>query len=332
MYPLLALPASTISWTGWEQEHRIRGGRRPGEEQRRTAVGADGRKTGWVAPFTRNWINGRPNAEFCALKFHRLPDAHELHKAVQAPEDRFNSHPSLSLTPPHAVRLPANCGITPLIQTDHASGQFFVLASRRSFLYHSIRMNGSLPVKTSLPHEARFQGWVELLKTLADPIRLRVIRLLEQQGAAGLGVGELGHILKLPQSTVSRHLKTLIDAGMAAARRDGTSMYYRLSDDAQVNSMRRLRDLSKPYLDSDPLARTDSQRLSHVLRQRDDETLRFFGKAAPQWDQIRRQWFGDVFHLEAMLALLNPEWVPTVADLGTGTGAMLPLVAPHRHA
>ena len=54
---------------------------------------------------------------------------------------------------------------------------------------------------------------------------------------------------------------------------------------------------------------------------------KIFWQTAPKWDQIRQQWFGNTFHLEAMLALLNPAW--TVGDLGTGTGSMLALVAPH---
>ena len=55
-------------------------------------------------------------------------------------------------------------------------------------------------------------GQVELLMgwmgSLADPTRLRLLRLLEQHE---LGVAELCDILQLPQSTVSRHLKLLAD-------------------------------------------------------------------------------------------------------------------------
>ena len=166
-----------------------------------------------------------------------------------------------------------------------------------------------------------------MLRTLADPIRLRLVRLLEQQVHHGLSVGELADILKLPQSTVSRHLKTLLDSHLAAATREGTSMLYRLSESATQNSTKQLRLIARQYLDHDALAKADAQRLMHVLRQRQSESEKFFGKAAAQWDQIRREWFGATFHLEAMLALLNPEWV--MADLGTGTGAMLPLISPH---
>jgi ArsR family transcriptional regulator len=246
--------------------------------------------------------------------------------------------------------------------------------------YHSIRMNGSLPVQSPAqafgPRNGRHDAehLIELFRTLGDPIRLRMVRLLEsspQQGAhphsngnaasgiasasagkadiggsgpaggaglgggagGGLSVGELGKILKLPQSTVSRHLKILADAGLAEARREGTSMLYRLSDAIRANATGQLCQLARAHLDHDPLAKNDTHRLAAVLRKRDSVRPgwgggeSFFGKHAPQWDQLRAQWFGDTFHFEGLLALLNPDW--TVADIGAGTGAMLPVLAPH---
>ncbi|HUO07641.1 MAG TPA: metalloregulator ArsR/SmtB family transcription factor [Phycisphaerae bacterium] len=186
------------------------------------------------------------------------------------------------------------------------------------------------------PHGA--DQFIELLRTLADPIRLRMLRLLETQphnSTGGLSVGELGEILKLPQSTVSRHLKTLTEAHLADARREGTSMFYRLAENGGTNGngggvVKQLRTLARSQLENDPLAKTDTQRLAAVLRKREPSASTaesFFGKNAPHWDQLRAQWFGDTFHLEALLALLNPDW--TIADIGTGTGAMLPLLAPH---
>jgi ArsR family transcriptional regulator len=206
-------------------------------------------------------------------------------------------------------------------------------------------MNGSLPETPDLKPAARTprgsasqtastgRAWVELLRILADPIRLRILHLLETQAQTGLSVGELADILKLPQSTVSRHLKTLQEGagggggGFIEGRRDGTSMLYRLAAAAHESVLKRLRDMSREYIEHDPATRADEQRLAHVLRQRQDDTERFFGKTAPEWDQIRSVWFGETFHLEGLLALLNPAWV--VGDLGAGTGVLLPLIAPH---
>jgi DNA-binding transcriptional ArsR family regulator len=46
------------------------------------------------------------------------------------------------------------------------------------------------------------------LSTLSDTLRLRMLRVLEREE---LAVGEVAKIMQLPQSTVSRHLKTLAE-------------------------------------------------------------------------------------------------------------------------
>src|SRR5437763_15667878 len=61
------------------------------------------------------------------------------------------------------------------------------------------------------------------LTALADPTRSRLLLLLDRHE---LTVGELCSALQLPQSTVSRHLKTLSDEGWVSARAEGTSRRY----------------------------------------------------------------------------------------------------------
>ncbi|HTV49381.1 MAG TPA: metalloregulator ArsR/SmtB family transcription factor [Phycisphaerae bacterium] len=169
--------------------------------------------------------------------------------------------------------------------------------------------------------------WIELLRTLADPMRLRILRLLEQAAHPGLRVGELSEALKLPQSTVSRHIKTLLDAGLVDGHRDGTSMLYCLSEMAGRHETKQLRALTRESLVHDEQIQADAARLAQVLRRRHTGGHEFFDAKAPHWDALRKEWFGDTFHLEAMLAGLNPDW--TVGDLGAGTGAMFTLLAPH---
>ncbi len=187
-------------------------------------------------------------------------------------------------------------------------------------------MNGLLPDNSTGAKPAAAQ-WAELLRTLADPMRLRIIRLLEQAAQSGLRVGELAAALKSPQSTVSRHIKELADAGLTAAQREGTSSLYRLSDASARGSLKQLRALAGDYVKNDPQMQTDARRLARVLERRYDGPDGIFSQLAPDWDNIRRRWFGDTFQLEAMLAVLNPQWV--IGDLGAGTGAMLPLLCPH---
>lgn len=67
----------------------------------------------------------------------------------------------------------------------------------------------------------------QTIKALSDPIRLRIILLLQAEGE--LCVCDLMAVLKLPQSTVSRHLAYLKRSCWVDIRRDGVWMYYSLS-------------------------------------------------------------------------------------------------------
>jgi ArsR family transcriptional regulator len=64
-------------------------------------------------------------------------------------------------------------------------------------------------------------------KTLSDPTRLRILALL---AAGPLCVCDVMAVLQLPQSTVSRHLATLRDAGWVHGKRQGQWMVYELAD------------------------------------------------------------------------------------------------------
>ena len=66
------------------------------------------------------------------------------------------------------------------------------------------------------------------MSALADPTRCRMLLLLEKHE---LTVSELCAVLQMPQSSVSRHLKTLADDDWVASRRDGTSRFYSMPVD-----------------------------------------------------------------------------------------------------
>jgi ArsR family transcriptional regulator len=64
------------------------------------------------------------------------------------------------------------------------------------------------------------------MTALADTTRSRMLLVLERHE---LTVNELKSVLQLPQSTVSRHLKTLGDEGWVISRPEGTSRQYRMT-------------------------------------------------------------------------------------------------------
>ncbi|NTV49575.1 MAG: winged helix-turn-helix transcriptional regulator [Geobacteraceae bacterium] len=71
------------------------------------------------------------------------------------------------------------------------------------------------------------QHLAQTLKALSDPIRLRIVLLLQAEGE--LCVCDLMEVLGLPQSTVSRHLAYLKRSCWVDIRRDKVWMYYSLS-------------------------------------------------------------------------------------------------------
>mgnify|MGYP000633941343 CR=1 FL=1 len=67
----------------------------------------------------------------------------------------------------------------------------------------------------------------EISKTFSDPKRLMIINELRNGERQ---VSELAQALKLPQAVVSRQLALLRTRGVVTPRREGTSVYYSLTD------------------------------------------------------------------------------------------------------
>jgi ArsR family transcriptional regulator len=69
------------------------------------------------------------------------------------------------------------------------------------------------------------QTFLDLLTTLAEPTRLRIVNCLR---AAPLFVSDLQALLDVPQPTVSRHLRVLRDQGVVRDTPIGQFVLYRL--------------------------------------------------------------------------------------------------------
>ena len=72
-----------------------------------------------------------------------------------------------------------------------------------------------------------------IIKSLADPTRLRIMRLL---AAMELAVGELAQVLEQSQPRVSRHVGILCDAGLAERRREGSWVFLHTPTVAEDNA------------------------------------------------------------------------------------------------
>jgi ArsR family transcriptional regulator len=73
---------------------------------------------------------------------------------------------------------------------------------------------------------AKLERHAEQLAALGHPVRLGVLRIVVQAGADGIAAGQIQSHFDVPASTLSHHLKRLIDAGLLSSRGEGTFHYY----------------------------------------------------------------------------------------------------------
>src|SRR5215475_7236053 len=87
---------------------------------------------------------------------------------------------------------------------------------------HDAEPSSGAPLAVGLDPASRW----ELYRLLADPVRPRLLALASTEE---LGVGELAELLREGQPKISRHAAALRDAGLLAARRQGTWTLLRLA-------------------------------------------------------------------------------------------------------
>jgi ubiquinone/menaquinone biosynthesis C-methylase UbiE/biotin operon repressor len=153
------------------------------------------------------------------------------------------------------------------------------------------------------------------LRLAADPNRLRILLLLEQEE---LSVAELQEVLSKGQSQISMHLAQLKQAGLVEDRRMGKNSFYRLKAPAELMNL--LREAASEI----PESAQDRDALRLALRKRRDRMRRYFDELAGKFGRQYvpgRSWKGIA---EAMLKLMPPM---VIADLGAGEGTIAQLMA-----
>ncbi len=158
------------------------------------------------------------------------------------------------------------------------------------------------------------------LKALSDETRLRTLHLLSRYE---LSVGEVVQVLGMSQPRVSRHLKILAEAGLVRVRRDGLWAFYSAADQGDEAIFL---DRLEPWLGLDAGRTRDMEAAEAVMAARRSETRRFFNRVAPDWEAMRRELLGG-FDLTAAILAMLPAGSGPAADLGCGTGALLPRLA-----
>jgi ArsR family transcriptional regulator, arsenate/arsenite/antimonite-responsive transcriptional repressor len=85
---------------------------------------------------------------------------------------------------------------------------------------------------------SKLERHAEQLSALGHPMRLAILRFVVQGGENGAAAGEIQTHVDMPASTLSHHLKRLVDAGLLRSRSEGTFHYY----SAEYSALRALTD------------------------------------------------------------------------------------------
>ena len=153
------------------------------------------------------------------------------------------------------------------------------------------------------------------LKLLADPTRLRILRLLEREA---MSVADLQEVLGMGQSRISTQLSQLKTAGLVADERSGKHNIYKNQAPPDLMEVARHAAAELPETAADDAA------LGHLLAKRKDVARAYFDELAGRFgkDYVPgRSWKALA---EALLKVLNYR---VVADLGAGEGTLAQLLA-----
>ena len=164
---------------------------------------------------------------------------------------------------------------------------------------------------------------IEVLRALADPTRLRIVRLLT---GMELAVGELAQVLGQSQPRVSRHIRILVEAGLAERRREGSWVFLRSAPGAPLALL--LDDGEAGDAAFAAQAEADRLRLGQIRSAREARAADWFARHAAEWDTLRSLHSPDGPVEAALGALLQSQPLGRLLDVGTGTGRMAELLEP----
>ncbi len=112
--------------------------------------------------------------------------------------------------------------------------------------------------------EEAMKKFAKVMKALSDPGRIKIIKML---GHKVMCVCEMQSALGLAQSTVSKHLKILEEAGLIEFYKDGLWVNYRLSDGMDSPYASSMLGNLRHWLDDDPEMAELLKKLPEIRRE-----------------------------------------------------------------
>lgn len=107
--------------------------------------------------------------------------------------------------------------------------------------------------------------FIRVMKALSDPNRVRIVKILEKKE---LCVCELRNLVDLAQSTVSKHMRVLEEAGLVDYEKKGSWIIYRLSGGEESEYARVMLENMRGWLADEPQLQKMMARLPQIDRER----------------------------------------------------------------
>ncbi len=161
------------------------------------------------------------------------------------------------------------------------------------------------------------------LRAAAEPTRMRVLALTAY---GTFCVMELTEILGQSQPRLSRHLKQLCDCGLLNRVREGANVWFALPPPTQDDLAR---GLIARLPQDDPVLENDRRQARRVLAERARIASESFRSRGADWDEMRALGLPASDVEAALLELLHAAPLGRLLDIGTGTGRILEVLAPH---
>ena len=162
------------------------------------------------------------------------------------------------------------------------------------------------------------------LKAVGEETRLRILALCARDQ---INVSDLTQILGQSQPRVSRHLKLMADAGLLERFREGPFAYFRLRRDSDAARLAEAVVALLPQ--GERTLESDGRRLQALKEQREHRIASYFRDNAPEWHRLRSLHIDDSKIERHLAGLLQERPVEALLDIGTGTGRILEVLAPH---
>ncbi len=161
-----------------------------------------------------------------------------------------------------------------------------------------------------------------IARALADPTRLRVLRLIDSMD---LAVGEIAHVLGQSQPRVSRHIAILCACGLAERRREGSWIFLhptisaKSPDGIHAAVATMLEAAAREDEEFAARCAEDRRRLAAIRTTRQKQAADYFASHAEDWDRLRVLLTPADEVEKRMRQALESRPVGRLLDIGTGT-------------